>query len=33
MGKINIKDIVEEARGHGWELISEKYQNLDEELV
>ena len=33
MGKINIKDIVEEAREYGWELISEKYQNLDEELV
>ena len=33
MGKINIKEIIEEARDYGWELISDSYKNLDEELI
>ncbi len=33
MSKIYIEDIQREAKDIGWTLISEQYQNLDNELI
>nr|DAH17909.1 MAG TPA: Protein of unknown function (DUF723) [Caudoviricetes sp.] len=32
MAKIRIEDIQSEAKGLGWELLSETYKNLDTEI-